>query len=180
MIERGRKMRLKDIKTVAFMDCFAALAMTDSVVIANTKATNHRHWLRRTCVCEERSDEAIHKKMSLLDCFAPLAMTDSVVIANTKATNHRHWLRRTCVYEEHSDEAIHKKMSLLDCFASLAMTDSVVFVHNDGRHCVDIRNDDNSDDRKSRRDDISVENTFPSSIKSRRDDISNELKIEND
>jgi ribosomal silencing factor RsfS len=82
------------------MDCFATLAITDNVVIANTKATNHRHY-------EERSDEAIHNKTSLLDCFATLAnvsstesMTDNVVIADTKATNHRH-----C--EERSDETIH-------------------------------------------------------------------------
>jgi hypothetical protein len=25
--------------------------------------------------CEERSDEAIHKRRHMLDCFAPLAMT---------------------------------------------------------------------------------------------------------
>jgi hypothetical protein len=65
--------------------------MTDSLVITNTKATNHRH-------CEERSDEAIH--IAFMDCFAALAMTDNVVIANTKATNHR-------LCEERSDEAIH-------------------------------------------------------------------------
>jgi hypothetical protein len=36
-----------------FMDCFASLAMTDTVVLSFITATNHRH-------CEERSDEAIH------------------------------------------------------------------------------------------------------------------------
>jgi hypothetical protein len=79
--------------------------MTDFSVIANATPTNHRH-------CEERSDEVIHKTMSLLDCFAALAnasstesMTDAIVIANATPTNHRH-----C--EERSDEAIHKTMSL--------------------------------------------------------------------
>jgi hypothetical protein len=83
-------------------------------VIANTMTTNHRH-------CEERSDEAIHKKTNLLDCFAALAnfsstesMTDTLVIANTMTTNH------------------------LDCFAALAMTDAVVFADTmttNHRHC---------------------------------------------
>jgi hypothetical protein len=54
-------------------------AMTDALVFADTMTTNHRY-------CEERSDEAIHKKTNLLDCFAALAMTDAVVFADKNAT----------------------------------------------------------------------------------------------
>jgi hypothetical protein len=46
--------RIKVFDNSVFMDCFAALAMTDSFVIEYATSTNHRH-------CEERSDEAILK-----------------------------------------------------------------------------------------------------------------------
>jgi hypothetical protein len=92
------------------MDCFAALAnasstesMTDSLEIAYTRATNHRH-------CEERSDEAIHEiayKRATNHRHCEERSDEAIhEIAYKRATNHRHWLRRTCVCEERSDEVI--------------------------------------------------------------------------
>jgi hypothetical protein len=49
--DEGLRLYFVQSQNMIFMDCS---------VIEDEMLTNHRHWLRRTCVCEERSDEAIH------------------------------------------------------------------------------------------------------------------------